>query len=1159
MKSPANPYIGPRAFLENERLYGRDRELADLLDLLIAERIVLLYSASGAGKSSLLQAGLIPAMKKRGYAVRNVIRVNGMPPEGSTGNRFVISTIASLQTSQQAAGAVAQTLSQFLDPNPNGELLIFDQFEEILNTDPVNLDAKRVFFEQLGDALRARGRWALFSMREDFLAGLDSYARYVPTRFSNTFRLNLLGLDASLQAIREPAASVGIKFLDDAVQQIADDLRQVNVAKPDGGVGLELGQFVEPVQLQVVCLRRWEDLPEGTTEIAKSAQPQVGATALADYYAKTISAISVQTAIPERELRDWFEDRLITKVRTRGQVLMGPADSEGLHNAAIKPLIDAHLVRSDQRLGSVWLELAHDRLIRPVLNNNDAWRKANLSPLQREAALWHDQGKPKDRLLDGDSLISAQVWARNNRMAPAEEEFLHASLDADQQRIAVEERVAAAEQRRLKDIRMARILKLGTIVMAMLLVAAAWEAYAARRSANAAEAAELVARKSVAEGDLEKIPALATGQQPAHALAYLARALRVLPDSPRALATAAGMLSRGALRIPLREVDHQSKVTRIVFSGDGARMLTMYDRSMARVWDVKTGKQVGHEFKGASGGALNRDGTLAVVFNPAVFITKASAKDAVDRTGHVFDVASGKELRDPASKTGLLNQPILQAEFAGEGRHIFTVSNNGVRLWDIDGGKIVKGAGIESDVQAATFTADHSAALISQSVTTALWRTSDPPGANVPRMAYAGIITSANLSPDGKLAAVVAGGRAYLWDPALGRRTELPQSDDALTAGFTADGQQLVVTGGATNANWMARWNAKTALPESTRWPTLAKIQYSSGQAAFAEVAAEAILFRDVRSLQPTAQIYTRELLDTWALSAKGNTLATSAGGRALVELWDATPATSPTKASDEEKSMVLREPVRMLDTGQIRTLAAGWSNKPPAEYTGALLSKDGSKVLLLKLGDSALDAPPEVRDSKTGALITQIPLGAAVDAFYAGALGDDGRSAGVASSDGKAGVYDLTNGKLIGQGIEGLPAVGAIQPTRDGSHYILGLADHTAVVQYTTAGAAVGDPIIHPGAVDRIVLSPDGRRAFTTSGEHMAAWDVYLGTGSVADSKALANLAEAAGGMRVAPWSPEPKLIPLAERLTMLGELAKQPGLSERVKAAIAGVVGEK
>ena len=65
-RAASNPYVGPRSFRRGDALYGRDREIADLLDLLIAERIVLLHSPSGAGKTSLIQAGLIPLLEEEG-------------------------------------------------------------------------------------------------------------------------------------------------------------------------------------------------------------------------------------------------------------------------------------------------------------------------------------------------------------------------------------------------------------------------------------------------------------------------------------------------------------------------------------------------------------------------------------------------------------------------------------------------------------------------------------------------------------------------------------------------------------------------------------------------------------------------------------------------------------------------------------------------------------------------------------------------------------------------------------------------------------------------------------------------------------------------------------------------------------------------------------
>ena len=62
-----NPYIGPRAFDEQDqdRFFGRAKEGWQLASLVIAHRAVLLYAQSGAGKTSLLQASLVPSLRQR--------------------------------------------------------------------------------------------------------------------------------------------------------------------------------------------------------------------------------------------------------------------------------------------------------------------------------------------------------------------------------------------------------------------------------------------------------------------------------------------------------------------------------------------------------------------------------------------------------------------------------------------------------------------------------------------------------------------------------------------------------------------------------------------------------------------------------------------------------------------------------------------------------------------------------------------------------------------------------------------------------------------------------------------------------------------------------------------------------------------------------------
>ena len=68
MPEEGNPYVGPRPFERRHAalFFGRDREVNELVSLIISHTEVLLYSQSGAGKSSLVNARLIPLWKRKG-------------------------------------------------------------------------------------------------------------------------------------------------------------------------------------------------------------------------------------------------------------------------------------------------------------------------------------------------------------------------------------------------------------------------------------------------------------------------------------------------------------------------------------------------------------------------------------------------------------------------------------------------------------------------------------------------------------------------------------------------------------------------------------------------------------------------------------------------------------------------------------------------------------------------------------------------------------------------------------------------------------------------------------------------------------------------------------------------------------------------------------
>lgn len=448
-----NPYVGPRAFSSDDPLFGRDREIAELTDLLVAERIVLLYSPSGAGKTSLIEAGLRGRLEKDGFSVLPTLRVScAVPVRGETSgsNRYSTSVLLRLDQAGDPASAASTgdgrpalpaALDRLMKHEPGGsspQVIVLDQFEEVLTLNPADQAEKAAFFKELGEALRNRNRWALFAMREEYLAALDPYLRHIPTRLSVRYRLDLLGRAAALQAIVMPAKSRHVEFTKAAADLIFENLCRVRVPGSAEASEWVPGPHVEPVQLQVVCRRLWDDLPEGTTRIDAPAAERAVADfggALGGYYNDTVAAVSRDTGVNERRLRDWFDRALINQRAVRTQV---PADADQTMavKAAIPVLLAAHLIREEKRRIGVWYELAHDRLIEPVRASNQAWYGQNATFVERKATLWDQGNRPTWRLLNRKEAkqAAALVVEHPEIRTKIVDDFLTASTSQQQRR-----------------------------------------------------------------------------------------------------------------------------------------------------------------------------------------------------------------------------------------------------------------------------------------------------------------------------------------------------------------------------------------------------------------------------------------------------------------------------------------------------------------------------------------------------------------------------------------------------------------------------------------------------------------------------------------------------------------------------------------------------
>ena len=170
----------------------------------------------------------------------------------------------------------------------------------------------------------------------------------MPNRLRARFHMQRMGIEAAREAVERPAANANRPFAGGVADKLVDNLRMVRTA---GQTEFHAGEYVEPVQLQVVCFQLWEDLRSreaATIELAdverlapdgKLAEYIDGA--LSDFYEKAIASVLAEPGIgvTEQALRKWFSDNLITgaarSIAFRNETT---GNTDGLPNRAVDRL-----------------------------------------------------------------------------------------------------------------------------------------------------------------------------------------------------------------------------------------------------------------------------------------------------------------------------------------------------------------------------------------------------------------------------------------------------------------------------------------------------------------------------------------------------------------------------------------------------------------------------------------------------------------------------------------------------------------------------------------------------------------------------------------------------------------------------------------------------
>src|SRR5215213_1728404 len=795
------PYVGPRSFRKEQRqfFFGRDEEADELVSIITAHSAVLLYSQSGAGKTSLLNAKLIPKLEEdENFHVLPPMRVQGQLPAnlkvGRQTNIFVLNALMSCGTFDVTKSNMGTTFCDFVGQcgqhtneygEPKPTVMVFDQFEELFTSYPGRWADREDFFRQIGEVLEGNPKKGLpgnpllrviFCMREDYIAELDPYLPLLPEKLRTRFRLEHLRENKALTAIKKPLEKTDRAYAPGVAEQLVKNLLRIPTqSMTDTPM---MGLYVEPVQLQVVCQSLWDNLMTKETVITAKHLQKYGdvSEALSRFYERSIESVAKDTGVSEETLRYWFGNTLITPEGTRAPVNRGKDTTGGMPNAAIDKLEAMRLIKGEWKGTNVrWYELGHDRFIDLIRRSNEKWlanqpfsEQVRLR-LEEKASKW----EPGNKLLDAEEFLEAQRIVRANVASPSLRTLVDSSR-ARQQRI------------RWLKITFAVFGVLALMFLAVLLYA--WNKSSDAKRAEAKSKSRFIALKAN----------MSLSSDPELSVLLAKEAIDNFADTNEARGVIrSGLLLLSDVNGALRE--HGAKVASAEFSSDGKFIVTRTIDGKVRLWHAGT-KAVVKELS-------ENVASNSAMFSPDGKLIATAGTDGVVR---IWEGASGAPVRELQGHTAQVHRAI----FSPDGKYLVSVSDDlTARLWNPTTGEARVLRGHTAPISEVTFSPDNiHFATEAADETAMIWSVGKDEGFVLNGLT--GSKAALAFSPDGKLLATEAGPGtelgalpegdfpATVWDVATREvKFRLGGHQDYIAGvSFSPDGQAIVTSSGDNTA-----------------------------------------------------------------------------------------------------------------------------------------------------------------------------------------------------------------------------------------------------------------------------------------------------------------------------------------------------------------------
>jgi tetratricopeptide (TPR) repeat protein len=354
--------------------------------------LVVLHGQAGAGKTSLLNAGIMPLLAGEagidllpvGRLAHQSSRPFAMDSTDKSYRYTLLSSWAPFAEPEEAGTTIqdflaARSRSKSADGRPLSILAAIDHFEELFTAFPAGDTQCEQLIGELGAALReTEGFHLLLIVRDDHLATLNRYMTRLSPYQPAYWAVRALSVNAAAEAVTGPLTRTTRRFASGVAEALIERLRTFRYTNRLHRTVTLKNDWVEPLDLQITCASLWSALPDDVDVITDESLQTFGDPdqAAAEFYnaaTRTISQWRQHAMVSEVELREWIESTFVTERGTRGTALRGITMTGGMPNSIADAFADLRILAAEYRNQSTWYQLAQDRLIEAIRNANKAW------------------------------------------------------------------------------------------------------------------------------------------------------------------------------------------------------------------------------------------------------------------------------------------------------------------------------------------------------------------------------------------------------------------------------------------------------------------------------------------------------------------------------------------------------------------------------------------------------------------------------------------------------------------------------------------------------------------------------------------------------------------------------------------------------------------